>query len=213
MALSKPSGMLVHRGWARDGEVLVDWVRRLTGSDTAHPIHRLDRATSGIVLFGLSPEIARELGELFQRNVPRKRYIALVRGRPPESGLIDHPIPRAPGGDRVPARSSYRRLQTVEASPRDLSLVEVFPATGRLHQVRRHLKHIDHPVIGDANYGKGPLNRAVRERYDLSRLALHALSLEIVHPRSGEALVLVAPLPDDLAGPLERLGFVELLTL
>jgi tRNA pseudouridine65 synthase len=206
LALDKPSGMLVHRGWDRDPDVLVDLVRDLTGRTVVYPMHRLDRGTSGVVLFALDAEAARDLAGQVERREVEKRYLALVRGRVPEGGVIDHPIPNRPGGPRVPAVSRFRRLATAEAEPRHLSLVEVFPVTGRLHQVRRHLKHIDHPVIGDATYGKGPLNRAVRERYGLARLALHAAGLRVVHPGTGARLELAARLPADLSGPFEAMG-------
>jgi tRNA pseudouridine65 synthase len=95
----------------------------------------------------------------------------------------------------------------VDCQPRQVSLVEVEPKTGRLHQVRRHLKHISHPLIGDANYGKGALNRAMLASYQLDRLALHAHLLELKHPVSNAGLRLLAPLAEDLSRPLERMGF------
>lgn len=207
LALCKPSGMLVHRGWAKDGKPLVALARAMTGLSTVHPMHRLDRGTSGVVLLALDRETARALAGQLDRREIEKRYLALVRGRPQERGTIDHPIPRRTDGPRVEAVTTFRRIATVETEPRHLSLVDARPKTGRLHQVRRHLKHIDHPVIGDANYGKGPLNRAVRARYGLSRLALHAASLSFDHPATSERLTIVAPLPDDLAGPLREMGF------
>ena len=104
----------------------------------------------------------------------------------------------------MPAVTRVRRLATAGR----LSLVEAFPETGRLHQVRRHLKHLSHPVLGDANYGKGALNRELRERVGLARLALHAAGLRFVHPATGATLTIDAPLPEDLAVPLGRLGLL-----
>jgi tRNA pseudouridine65 synthase len=209
IAVHKPSGWLVHRGWARDGEILVDHVRAITGQRTVHPIHRLDRGTSGVVLFALDPASARTLAAAFERGDVHKRYLALVRGCPPEEGLIDHPIRKGKSHDRVDAVTAYRRLATVDAEPRTLSLVEVLPRTGRLHQIRRHLKHLGHPVIGDSNYGRTELNRAIAERYGLRRLALHAWSLELPHPATGEPLHLETPPPLDLTGPLARIGLLS----
>ncbi|HUU00222.1 MAG TPA: pseudouridine synthase [Myxococcota bacterium] len=209
LVVDKPAGMLVHRGWGRDSVVLVDIVRRMSGNSKAYPIHRLDRGASGVVLFALDAGIAGTLGQMQRSGQIEKRYLALVRGCPPGQGVIDHPIPGKPGGQRRAAATSYRLLATAECRPRTVSLVEVRPHTGRLHQVRRHLKHISHPLIGDANYGKGALNRALAENYGLHRLALHACRLELPHPLSGERLVITSPLPDNLKIPLELMGFSD----
>jgi tRNA pseudouridine65 synthase len=207
LAVDKPSGLLTHRGWGRDRVTLVDLVRELVGGGTVHPLHRLDRGASGVVLFALDREVAAALAAALARGAIVKRYLALVRGRPPVSGTIDHPIPRRPGGPAVPARTAFELLATAAVEPRDLSLVEAITSSGRLHQVRRHLKHLGHPLIGDANYGKGALNREIRARYGLQRLALHARAVELRHPLTGAALRIEAPLPDDLRGALERMGF------
>jgi tRNA pseudouridine65 synthase len=205
VVVNKPAGMVVHRGWAREGPVLVDELRHLTGLKRVHPIHRLDRGTSGALVVALNAERARELGAVWENGLVTKCYLALVRGCPPDQGDIDHPLPRREGGPRVPAQSTFCRLCTAATEPRHVSLVKVWPRTGRLHQVRRHLKHISHPVIGDANYGKGPLNRALRERYGLARLALHALELSFPVP-GPVPLRVRAPLPDDLIRPWRQMG-------
>jgi tRNA pseudouridine65 synthase len=166
-------------------------------------VHRLDRGTSGCLVFALHAEAARRLQALLEAGGATKRYVALVRGVPAVEGAIDHPIPRAPDGPRVPAFTAWRRLAVVLDR---YALVEDVPRTGRLHQVRRHMKHLSHPIIGDVNYGKGEHNRFFRERYGLHRLALHAASLELPHPMTDAPLVLHAPLPSDLADPLERAG-------
>ena len=105
----------------------------------------------------------------------------------------------------MPAVTCYRRLATFER----YAWLEVVPETGRLHQIRRHLQHISHPVIGDVNYGKGEHNRLFRSRFGLYRLALHAAELSLEHPVSGEPLCFRAPLPADLAGPLGAMGMIE----
>ncbi len=207
LAVAKPSGMLVHRGWGRADVVLVDLVRELLDVDVVHPVHRLDRGTSGVVLFALDPEAAKFVSYQFDRGFVRKRYLALVRGELAAELTIDHPIPRRPDGPRVPAVTHVRRLAVAETTPRHVSLVLAKPQTGRFHQIRRHLKHISFHVIGDTTYGKGKINRAMTNRYGLQRLALHATSLEVRHPDSNEDLRFEAPLPDDLTGPLERMGF------
>ena len=115
---------------------------------------------------------------------------------------LDHPVPSERGGERVPAITSFRPLQTVDR----WTLVEAIPHTGRMHQIRRHLKHLSHPVVGDVRYGKGEINRLFREKYRLHRLALHALSLTIRHP-DGHVLRLHSPFPNDLLDPIRALGF------
>jgi tRNA pseudouridine65 synthase len=201
IAIAKPSGLLVHRGWGDDPVTALDLARDRVGR-FVYPVHRLDRPTSGVLLFALDPDAARALHGLIEAGEVQKRYLALVRGVPPEEGVIDHPIPRREGGPRVPAVTSFRRLYAGER----LSLVEARPRTGRLHQVRRHLKHISHPVFGDANYGKGDLNRLFRDRYGLARLALHAAEVSFVDPWTGEPVRVAAPLPDDLRAPFDRIG-------
>jgi tRNA pseudouridine65 synthase len=193
--------MAVHRGWSRERIVALTVVRDRLGR-RVFPVHRLDRATSGVLLLALDPGTARGLQEQLAGGLMRKLYLALVRGITPEEGVIDHPVPRSPEGPRVPAVTAYRRLATFER----YSLLEVAPQTGRLHQIRRHLKHISHPLIGDVRYGKGEHNRLFRERFGLHRLALHALELGFAHPVDDRPLRLVAPVPEDLAGPLRALG-------
>lgn len=209
LAVDKPSGLLVHRGWGDDRVTALQLARRIAGR-RVFPVHRLDRGTSGVLAFALDGEAARRLGEAFAGGEVAKVYVALVRGRAPESVLVDHPIPRSEGGPRVPAVTAVRRLAVVELEPRRVySLVEARPATGRLHQVRRHLKHLSLPVIGDVEYGKGEHNRFFRERFGLHRLALHAASLDLPHPATGERLRLAAPLPADLAATLAALGITD----
>jgi len=204
LVVNKPSGLLVHRGWGRAPVVLVDLVRELTGADRVHPVQRLDRGTSGAIVFALDPDTARMLQE---RAGFEKRYLALVRGHPPEEGIIDHAIPRRPHGPRVPAKTWFRRVDSADCQPRELSLVEVVPHTGRLHQIRRHLKHIGHPLIGDSNYGRTELNREIAARYGLGRLALHCQAVTLEPPENPQPVRIDAPLPVDLSDPLKKMGF------
>lgn len=201
---AKPSGLLVHRGWGNDDIVAVELARDAIGA-RVHPVHRLDRATSGALLFALDPECAAALGRVFEAGQVEKVYLALVRGVAPEELVVDHPVPKSEDGPRVPAITAFRRRHAGER----WSLVEARPRTGRLHQIRRHLKHISHPIVGDVNYGKGDVNRLFRERDGLRRLALHAAALRFTHPFTGEPVNVVAPLPEDLAGPFRGLGIPE----
>ncbi len=202
--VDKPSGMIVHRGWANDDRDLLRVTRDTLGR-YVYPLHRLDRGASGAVLFALNEDAARILNRGFADRSLDKRYLALTRGHPPEHGLIDHPIPRAPGEERVSAQTEYFRIGTVER----YALVVALPRTGRLHQIRRHLKHVSCPLIGDVRYGKGEHNRLFRERYALDRLALHAAAVRFVHPSTGQRVTVRAPLQGSFADCLSRLSLAD----
>jgi len=196
VVVDKPSGLASHRGWSRDDDALLQRVRDDVGA-WVYLIHRLDRGASGVVMFALDVQTARVLSENW--SGVHKRYLAITRGHPPLHTVLDHAIPSAPGGDRVAAttelwcRETFGRYALVEASPR----------TGRLHQIRRHLKHIACPIIGDVKYGKGEHNRLFRAQHDLHRLALHAASMTFPLPRTGEPVTVTAPLPVDMVRAIE----------
>lgn len=222
IAIDKPSGLLVHRGGVDRHETrfAVQLLRDQIGRPV-HPAHRLDRGTSGLLLFALDRDTSRLLGGQFERGEVAKTYLALVRGHPAETGEIDHPL--APDADphagipaglpARPARTRYRRLAAVEMPWRvdryptsRYALVELSPLTGRRHQLRRHMKHIAHPIIGDATHGQGRHNRLFAERLDSHRLLLAATGLRLTHPVSGRPLELRAPLAGDFMAVLEKLG-------
>ena len=194
VAVDKPSGIATHRGWADDDDALLQLVRDTVGA-YVYPIHRLDRGASGVVLFALDRDAARAFSEAWE--TADKRYLAITRGHPPEHVVLDHPIPRAPGEDRVPARTEIWRREVFGR----YALVEARPHTGRLHQIRRHLKHLACPLIGDVRYGKGEHNRIFRTQHALHRLALHCTSLTVAHPDGG-TLAVTCGLPTDLARAL-----------
>jgi len=200
---NKPSGLLVHRGWANDDDVAMFRVRDAIGAHV-YPVHRLDRGTSGVLVFARTPEVAAVLSRSFGSRQVDKRYLALVRGVPPDAGTIDHPIPKGEEGSRVPAVTHFSLV--ARSSVDRCSLVLATPETGRAHQIRRHLKHVGHPLVGDVNYGSGEINRHYRAAYDLHRLALHAHALAFDHPVSGARVAVAAPMPDDLGLALDRLG-------
>ena len=202
---NKPSGLLVHRGWADDDDVALFRVRDMLGAHV-HPVHRLDRGTSGALLFARTREAAATLGRALEAGRVEKHYLALVRGTPPDEGVIDHAIPRSEGAERVAAVTRFRRL--ARSSVDRCSLVLAQPQTGRLHQIRRHFHHISHPIVGDVNHGSGATNRHYRTHYGLHRLALHARSIAFDHPTTGERIVTSAPVPEDLSRALEALDLL-----
>ena len=206
--IQKPSGWLVHPQRGVDAPALTDWVGQFLGQRRVFPVHRLDRGTSGIMLWAKDSKGARTWQEAWQSGKVRKGYVALVRGRVEGTHYLDHPVPGDEGGERKPAQSMLRAMATVTATPRDLSLLEVEPYTGRFHQIRRHVKHLGHPLIGDSNYGRTELNRAYRQSVGLARLALHAAWLQVPDLAFSErSSMYFAPMPDSLRTPLLRLGF------
>ena len=206
--VNKPAGWLVHRTPLDKGEsrFVLQALRDQIGRPV-WPVHRLDKGTSGVLVFALSAEVARALGEAFESGEGlHKVYRAMVRGWPADALFIDHPLRRMPDdmrSQREEVQSAQTRLLTLRrgvlpvpqgAHPQlRWAEVQLQPLTGRRHQLRRHAKHIAHPILGDATHGKGPLNRAVAAHLGVQRLWLHAQSLQLRHPHSGQRLDVHAP--------------------
>lgn len=223
VAIDKPAGLLVHRTTLATHErrFALQMLRQQIGC-RVHAVHRLDKGTSGVLLFAVDDEAASLLSASFAQRQVTKRYLAVVRGHPPEAGEIDHPLRRrfdavgsAGQAAALPAQEAvtrYRRLATIELPYRvDLypssryALVELEPQSGRRHQLRRHLKHVAHPIIGDTTYGKGAHNRLFRALFACDRLLLACTELQLTHPLSGIPLTVTAPLAPDFARLLDRL--------
>ncbi|MBY4677196.1 pseudouridine synthase [Marinobacterium arenosum] len=226
IAINKPSGLLVHPSWIapRRTPNAVSLLKAYMGGATVYTIHRLDRATSGVLLFGKTKEAAQAMNQAFAERRVEKTYLCVVRGYAPEQDLIDYPLkekfdkmddPRTqrdkPAQEAVTA---YRRLATVELPipvgkypAARYSLVECKPKTGRKHQLRRHMKHIFHPIAGDTKYGDGRHNTLFREHLDSHRLLLMATELQFEHPVSGETLRLEAPVSSEVDQLFRRFGW------
>lgn len=219
-AVDKPAGLAVHRSKmvARDERYLMDLLRAQVGGDL-FLVNRLDRATSGLVLIARSREIASALGEQLMARDVSKTYLAVVRGWPDEAGEIDYPLTvGGMKGERKPALTGWRRLATTEVPialgrypQQRYSLLELTPQTGRYRQLRRHLHHIHHPIIGDSTLGRGEHNRLFREHFRCHRMLLHAWKLALVHPASGAPLHLQAALDATWQQLLDRFGWVDAL--
>jgi len=206
----KPPGWLVHRTPLDKGETrfVLQALRDQIGQHV-WPVHRLDKGTSGVLVFALTADVARTLGQAFESGEGlQKHYRAIVRGWPAPDGLIDHPLKRMPDdmrSEREETQAAQTRFATLRRGALPLAQgdfptlrwaeVQLQPLTGRRHQLRRHLKHIAHPIIGDATHGKGPLNRAVAAHLGQQRLWLHAEQLGLRHPVSGQLMRCVSPLP------------------
>ncbi len=204
VAINKPAGLLVHRSAiARDAtEFAVQLLRDQIGQ-TVYPVHRLDRKTSGVLLFALNPEMNRALQMLFSERKTQKIYHAIVRGYTPENGVIDYPLQN----ERGESKEAFTKYQTLRQSEIDVplgkhatsrySLVELIPTTGRFHQLRKHMAHIFHPIIGDRPHGCNKQNRLWKERWDMTRMLLHASSLSFEHPKTGEVIEIKAGLDEE----------------
>jgi len=225
VAVNKPTGLLVHRSNIdrHENENAMKMVRDQLGQ-WVYPFHRLDKSTSGVMLFALDSETARSMTEAFTGGEISKSYLAVVRGFTSEAERIDHPLKERrdkmtgqradkdkPGQEAV---TEYRRLAVVELphpvgrySTARYSLVRAAPLTGRNHQIRRHMKHIFHPVVGDTTYGDGKQNEFFRVHFNCHRLLLHAQEIEFTHPCSGLLIRIRAPLDQAFSSLLTALGW------
>ncbi|MEM1135133.1 MAG: pseudouridine synthase [Bacteroidota bacterium] len=213
IAVNKPARMLVHKTSIDAQEkvnvmhVLRDQLGRLV-----YPVHRLDKPTSGILVFALNPDVAKKLTESFSDRQVQKKYLAIVRGYTSESGVIDYPLKkRIDRKDKHKTKENtpqeavthYTRLRQAELpfptgryKTSRYSLLSIQPQTGRQRQIRRHLKHIFHPIVGDTAHGDGKHNLLFRKKYNCHRLLLHAHKIAFQHPVYNKKLEIKAKLDD-----------------
>ncbi|HCH31307.1 MAG TPA: pseudouridylate synthase [Oceanospirillaceae bacterium] len=221
VAINKPTGLLVHRSPIdkRETRFAVQELRNQLGQHV-YPLHRLDKPTSGVLVFALSSEAASFYGQQFQQHRIQKTYLALVRGYGPKQLSIDHALKDEADdyagikgdGEAKEALTHVQSIQKFEIPLRvdryettRLSLMQCQPVSGRKHQIRRHLKHIGHPIVGDSRHGKGLLNRACEGYFGVGRLWLACTQMTLMR-EDGSALVIDAPLATDFAGLLGQLG-------
>ncbi len=212
VAINKPHGLLVHRSpiAADASEFAIQLLRNQIGQKV-FPVHRLDRKTSGVLLFALNDEVNKILQEAFRNIKVEKKYRALVRGFTLESGTIDYALTREDGKVQE-AITHYSRLETFEipvalgkhATSR-YSLLEVEPETGRMHQIRKHLAHIFHPIIGDRPHGCNKQNKLFLEKWEMNTMLLHAEEIRFLHPVSHELITIQAELSAEFKRALEML--------
>ena len=209
VAVDKPSGLFVHRSAydRRSRDLVLQRLRDQLGQHV-HPVHRLDRATSGVLVFALSRAAAGDLMAEFRERRVDKTYLAVVRGFANADGTVDRPI------EGAEARTRWRLLDRAELpipvggfpSAR-YSLLALHPATGRHHQLRRHLAAAGHPILGDSTHGDNRQNRAFRDHTGVGRLMLHAWRLAFDLPNGGGRVELRADPGDDWAPALAALGW------
>lgn len=212
VAINKPSGLLVHKSPIdkHETQFALQMVRDQIGQ-YVYPIHRLDKPTSGVLLFALDAQMAQTMSLLFRASQVHKEYIAVVRGFTEDESLIDYPLKqmldtkeqkkKGITKEVQEAQTAYKRMATVELPfpvsrypVARYSLVKLYPKTGRKHQLRRHMKHIFHPIVGDTKHGRGEHNTLFREKYGCHRLLLHSNRISFTHPVRKEKLVIDATL-------------------
>lgn len=226
VAINKEAGLLVHRSWLDKDETrfAMQLTRDAVGCHV-FPVHRLDRPTSGVLLFAKSSAVARTLTEAFTEHNVTKQYLAVVRGFMPEQGTVDYALSFKPDAiadkfadlDKPPqeAVTHWQSLTQVElpfavSKKHDTSrysLVRLTPETGRKHQLRRHMRHVFHHIVGDTSHGDGRHNRFFRTQYGCARMLLHAESLALSHPVTGEPLLLKAGLDDQWLRIMEEFAW------
>lgn len=214
-AVAKPTGVMVHAtNISTDRVFVTDLLAERLGR-RVRAVHRLDRATSGVLLFALDREAAAELGRQFRAAAVAKRYLAVVRGWMDDAGTIDRPLQRRRGAPQ-PAVTRYRCLARTElpvaVPPHETarySFVEAVPESGRRHQIRRHFNALAHPIVGDVNHGDRRHNRLFRTRFGCHRLLLHAERLTFRHPADGRPLTIAAKPPEDFRSVTDSLGWPD----
>ncbi len=203
VVVDKPAGLAVHRSHlvGRDDDYLVDRIREQTGR-TLYLAHRLDRATSGVLVLAAGKDAAAALGAQFMQRTVAKTYLGVCRGWPDAEGMIDHPLDAPGHREPRPSITRWRTLATgILAVPmgrypeQRYALLELHPETGRHQQIRRHLHHLSHPLLGDTTHGRGDHNRLFRIHLGVHRLLLHAWQVSFAHPADGRTLAVEAP-PD-----------------
>lgn len=216
IAINKPHGLLVHKSFiaANATEFAMQILRDQIGMRVT-PVHRLDRKTSGVLLFALTDQANKCMNLQFSEGKVLKKYIAVVRGYTQNEGRIDYPIIKE-NGQMQEAFTNYRTIEKVEINKplgkhqtQRYSLLEVIPETGRMHQIRRHLDHIRHPIIGDRHHGCNKQNRFFKEQWNMMSMLLHAAELSFLHPISGEKLVIVAEFQSEFMRALKFLSFTN----
>ncbi len=216
VAVNKPHGLLVHRSRiANDVEISAIQILEKQLGRKVRPAHRLDRKTSGVLLFSFDEKTDRELQKQFMERSVDKTYLALVRGFAPQNLTIDYPLKREDGKIQE-AVTHLKSLTFIEVPvpfgkfpTSRYSLVQLHPETGRMHQLRKHMAHIFHPIIGDRPHGCNKQNRFFKENWQLTSMLLHASQLTFQHPVSNQKLVISAAISDEFNRILKTFGAEE----
>lgn len=213
VAINKPHGLLVHRSpIASDATEFAVQLLRDQLEQRVYPVHRIDRKTGGVLLFALTESMNSAMQQQFMDGHIHKTYIAIVRGYAPDTQTIDYPLRNDETGVLQDALTHIKTLQRAEiplpfgkhATSR-YSLVELIPTTGRMHQLRKHMAHILHPIIGDRPHGCNKQNKLFKEYFEMNTMLLHAQQLTFRHPVSEQEITITAPVQAEFARMLSEL--------
>lgn len=223
VAIQKPAGLLVHKSPIdrHEKRYAMKILRNQIGQ-WVYPVHRLDKPTSGLLLFTLDKDTARHVSQQFEQQLITKEYLAVVRGFTPPEGIIDYPLNEIAVFKHLEKNIEQKEAKASETHYKTLkqyilpysdghfekcrySLVKLFPKTGRKHQIRRHLKHISHPIVGDVKHGRGEHNKLFKVHMDSHRLLLAAQTMHLTHPVTNKKLCIECPLEDSFQQLLARL--------
>ncbi len=214
IAINKPHGLLVHRSpIAADVEEFALQILRDQVGLKVNPVHRLDRKTGGVLLFAFNKDAEIAMQQQFMENRVKKKYLAIVRGHTPDSETIDYQL-RKENGTLQQALTNYITLKRAEidvpfgshATSR-YSLIEASPETGRMHQIRKHMSHVFHPIIGDRTHGCNKQNKLFKDKWDMTTMLLHASQLNFKHPVIGEELTIEAPLQAEFVRVMDLMNW------
>ena len=214
VAINKPHGLLVHRSRiARDADEFALQLLRDQLQRHVYPVHRIDRKTGGVLLFSLEEELHKTMQVAFANKEIQKKYLAIVRGFTDDEGTIDYPLQKE-NGNMQEAVTHYKTLDRVELNiplgsfpTSRYSFLEITPETGRYHQIRRHLDHIFHPIIGDRPHGCNKQNKMFKEKFGLMTMMLHAKELTFVHPITRQQIIITADMQQEFTRMISEMKF------
>ncbi|MBK8349180.1 MAG: pseudouridylate synthase [Saprospiraceae bacterium] len=214
IAINKPHGLFVHRtALDKDATIFaVQCVRDLIGQ-RVYPVHRLDRKTSGVLVLAKSKSVQSLMNEMFRERQVMKKYLAIVRGYTDDNGTIDYVL-KTDKGKAQDALTHYRTIKRTEIQISSgrfetsrYSMVELNPVTGRMHQLRRHMSHIFHPIIGDRPHGCNKQNRFFLAQFEMGTMMLHASEISFAHPISGLTVHIQGEIHSEFERMIRELGF------
>lgn len=214
VAINKPHGLAVHRSeYVGNADVFAVQELRNQIGQFVYPCHRIDRKTSGVLLFALDTEVNALIQKQFAENKVKKKYLAIVRGYTNDSGLIDYPLTNEKWKTQD-AVTGYKTIQRAEAEipfgkfkTSRYSLVEAYPQTGRLHQIRKHFAHILHPIIGDRPHGCNKQNKMFKEKFEMTTMMLHAAEIVFNHPVTKKEIIINAGIHSEFKRMMDLMGW------